>query len=94
MTTGTIVKMILGVLALTALLLIVTWLAGGFEGLSSHGVGAMIAGVLGSMLLGIGLMSIVFASSRSGHDQAAHDAAKSHFPNASKEKRHGPQAEG
>ncbi|MBC8038462.1 MAG: hypothetical protein H7X89_14715 [Rhizobiales bacterium] len=79
MTRAALIKIILGVTALTAVLLILTWLFGGFEGLSAHGIGALIAGTAGALALGIGLMTIMFISSRSGHDQAAHDAARSHF---------------
>ena len=79
MTRAVLVKMVFGVAALTAVVLIVTWLLGGFEGLSDHGIGALIAGTAGAIFLGIALMSIMFISSRSGHDQAAYDATRSHF---------------
>jgi len=70
MTRSILIKIILGASAITALLLICTWLVGGFAGLSGHGVAALIIGVVASMFLGIGLMVAVFASSRSGHDEA------------------------
>jgi len=79
-------KMILGAAALTAVILILTWLFGGFEGLSDHGIGALIAGTIGTIGLGIALMSVMFISSRSGHDQAAHDATRSHFEKPRTEK--------
>ncbi len=72
-------RMILGAAALIAVILIPTWLFGGFEGLSAHGIGALIAGTIGVIGLGIALMSVMFISSRSGHDQAAYDATRSHF---------------
>ena len=71
MTRSIVIKIILAAAAITALLLICTWLVGGFTGLSGHGVAALIIGVVASMFLGIGLMVAVFASSRSGHDEAA-----------------------
>lgn len=69
---------IFGAAALTAIILIFTWLFGGFEGLSDHGIGALIAGTVGAIGLGIALMSVVFISSRSGYDHAAYDATRSH----------------
>ena len=77
MTRAALGKMILGTAALTAGVLVLTWLFGGFEGLSDHGIGALIVGTAAAMFLGIGLMSIMFLSSRSGHDQAAYDATRS-----------------
>ncbi len=79
MTRATLTKMILGVGALTAAVLIVAWLFGGFEGLSDHGIGALVAGTAGAIFLGVALMAVVFISSRSGHDQAAYDATRFHF---------------
>ena len=75
MTRSILTKIILGAAAITALLLICVWLVGGFEGLSGHGVAALFVGTVASMFLGIGLMVAVFASSRSGHDEAASDHA-------------------
>jgi predicted phage tail protein len=77
MTRAILVKIILGACGITALLLICTWLVGGFAGLSGHGVAALIIGIVASMFLGIGLMVAVFASSRSGHDDAAGDSTAS-----------------
>lgn len=85
MTRSAITRIIIGVLLLAAGLLILTWAVGGFEGLSGHGIGALIAGTLISLAVGIGLMAVIFASSRSGHDQAVHDAAKAHFPDPSRD---------
>jgi hypothetical protein len=71
MTRSILIRIILGACAITALLLLCTWLAGGFAGLSGHGVAALIIGIVASMFLGIGLMVAAFASSRSGHDDVA-----------------------
>ena len=80
-----ITKLVAGILALTAVLLVLTWVAGGFVGLSGHGAAALILGALLSLAIGIGLMAVIFASSRSGHDQAVHDAAQAHFPTGPKD---------
>jgi len=73
MSRTTLLKIALGAGAVTILLLLCAWLAGAFIGLSGHGVMALILGTVISMFLGIGLMVAVFASSRSGHDEAASD---------------------
>jgi hypothetical protein len=69
-------------LALTLGLILValagTWLFGGFEGISGHGVAALIAGVVVSVAVAVGLMSLLFASSRH-HDDAAHEASRKQF---------------
>ena len=67
-------RIIIYVVVLTILVLGGTFLFGGFEGLSGHGVGALIAGVAVSLALGVGLMVLMYASSRE-HDEAAHRAA-------------------
>jgi hypothetical protein len=36
------------------------------------GIGALVLGSLGTLVLGGGLMALVFYSARSGHDEAAH----------------------
>ena len=66
------------VTALTLLVLAGTFAFGGFEGLSGHGIGALIAGVAVSFALGVGLMVLMYASSRE-HDETAHRAAKEGF---------------
>lgn len=68
-------RTIIYVVGLTLLVLGGTFLFGGFEGLSGHGVGALIAGVAISFALGVGLMVLMYASSRE-HDEAAHRAAE------------------
>ena len=44
------------------------WVQMGDVSLSWHGIVALVLGVLVSLGLGIGLMALVFYSSRSGHD--------------------------
>lgn len=70
MTRAVVLKILLGSLGVAVLLLLVAWALGAFVGLSGHGVAALILGTVLSMALGIGLMVAVFASSRSGHDDA------------------------
>jgi hypothetical protein len=73
-----ILKIIAIAAALALLALGGTFLWGGFEGLTGHGAGALIAGVIVSIVLGVGLMVLIFASNRQ-HDEAAHRAAKDNF---------------
>jgi hypothetical protein len=75
---GSIYKLIAGVVALIVVVLAGAYLFGAFEGMSAHGVGALIAGVAISIALGVGLMAAIFSSSRE-HDEAAHYAARDHF---------------
>ncbi|MFO1088215.1 MAG: hypothetical protein U1E46_01390 [Hyphomicrobiales bacterium] len=44
--------------------------------MSWHGVIALALGIGFSLLLGVGLMNLVYRSNRSGHDDAAHDVEK------------------
>ncbi|HTO82533.1 MAG TPA: hypothetical protein VMQ73_09880 [Methylomirabilota bacterium] len=57
-------------LAAIAVVLVLGWAANGFTtaGLSGHGVVAIVAGVTFTVLLAVGLMALVFYSSRSGQD--------------------------
>ena len=47
------------------------WVAMGDSPLSGHGIAALVLGVLASVALGVGLMFLVFYSSRGGHDEDA-----------------------
>jgi hypothetical protein len=71
-------KVIIIVLALTVLLLGGGYAFGAFEGIGWHGIGALVVGVTFSLALGVGLMVLMYASSRS-HDEDAHLAAKNTF---------------
>jgi hypothetical protein len=57
--------------AVVAVLLALWWLRSGGDEMSVHMVVATIAGVGLSVLVGTGLMALVFLSSSSGHDDAA-----------------------
>jgi Na+-driven multidrug efflux pump len=74
----TLYRIVLYVTALTLLVLAGTFILGGFEGLSGHGIGALIVGVAISFALGVGLMVLMYASSRE-HDETAHRAAREGF---------------
>lgn len=57
--------------AALALMFGLTWFFGFFDGMSVNGVIALILGVVLSTALGVGLMALVFLSSR-GRDEAVH----------------------
>ena len=48
--------------------------------ISLHGFIALGLGVLGSLVVGGGLMALAFFSNRSGHDQRVHDETGRHLP--------------
>jgi len=83
MTRGTILL----ILILLGLLGMAVWMAVGVWTMpemgvpvSGHGFIALALGGLGTLLVGGGLMFLVFLSSRSGHDQAVHDEAQKRLP--------------
>lgn len=47
---------------------------GNSPALSGHGLVALVVGAFGMLALAVLLMGLVFYSSRSGHDQDAHDS--------------------
>jgi hypothetical protein len=49
---------------------------GGGKGMSGVGIAALIGGGLGTLALGVGLMSLVFFSARRGYDDAADQKAR------------------
>ena len=61
----------MGLAALASVLLALIWLKSFGEPLSLHAQIATILGVGSTVLVGTGLMSLVFLSSRSGHDEEA-----------------------
>jgi hypothetical protein len=66
----------MALLALAVALLAVAWLASGDEPLRLHMVVATMLGVGFTMLVGTGLMGLVFLSNRTGHDDAATQGAQ------------------
>ena len=79
MSRSVLYKTIVYVVVLTLLVLGGTYALGGFEGLSGHGVGALIAGVALSFAIGVGLMVLMYASRE--HDEAVHRASRDDIDN-------------
>jgi hypothetical protein len=72
MATARILKLELALTAAAILLmLLLTWAFGFFDDMSVNGVIALVLGVVLSMALGVGLMALVFVSSR-GRDAEVH----------------------
>ena len=71
-------KVVAGTLLLALLTIAGTYVFGGFTGLSSGGVAALVLGVSFSYALGVGLMVAVFHSSRF-YDEDAHNATLDQF---------------
>ena len=70
---------IIGGTALLAVLTLAgTYVFGGFTGMRTGGIIALILGVTFSYALGVGLMVAIFHSSRF-YDDDAHNAARDHF---------------
>lgn len=69
--TGTVVALLLALLGLALVILYEGWSIAGGEGggsMSTSGWIAMILGIVATLGLGIGLMALVFYSSRQGRD--------------------------
>lgn len=66
-----LVLAIVGLLLLTIAWAISAWSIGGDVGMGKHGWIALGLGTFFSLLIGCGLMALMFYSSRSGHDDAA-----------------------
>lgn len=62
------------VLGAALLLVGVLWLVGGFEdlGVSGHGLVALVGTFVLVIIVGVGLMALVFYSHRSGRDEAVY----------------------
>lgn len=67
-----IVRIVAGAAAAIAMVILATWALGIFSRLSHIGAVALIAGTILTMGLGIGLMTLVFWSARSGRDEVAY----------------------
>lgn len=64
---------LLGGLLLATVLVVIRVMAGlGDVTLSGHGIAALILGVVFTLIVGGGLMFLIFYSSRRGHDDSAH----------------------
>ncbi|MFZ5676380.1 MAG: hypothetical protein ACOZAM_25755 [Pseudomonadota bacterium] len=80
-----LLRSLIWVFLLSAVTLGGAYVFGGFTGLSSRGGAALVVGVVLSYAVGVGLMIVLFHSSRF-HDERVHDAARDQFEK-SKEKR-------
>jgi heme/copper-type cytochrome/quinol oxidase subunit 2 len=68
MKTAAVIGSLLVILALAIAAAVYTWPIGDAE-MSGHGYSALIIGVVFTLVVGCGLMALVFYSSRSGHDE-------------------------
>lgn len=75
MESKSIVQIAAGTLAVIVVLIVGVAAFGGFAGLGSGGAFALVFGIAASLGLGIGLMALIFYSSRSERDEAVHFAA-------------------
>ncbi|MFZ3358138.1 MAG: hypothetical protein WCA56_03290 [Xanthobacteraceae bacterium] len=67
---------VLAILAASIWLAARTWIASSASPMSTSAVVAMILGVVFSVVVGCGLMALVFYSSRYGYDDRAYDATE------------------
>lgn len=63
-----LVIVLLAMLAIAVVVTLAMWNTMGDVEMSAHGIVALVLGVVLALGLGIGLMALVFYSSRSGHD--------------------------
>ena len=76
-----------GAVAVVILLIVVitqVWAGLGDSGMSTGGWVALVLGVLATLALGIGLMALVFISSRRGYDEAGRGPGQAGRPPAHK----------
>lgn len=66
-----IIAALLAFLAASAIYVVVAWQELGVNKMSGHGIAALIAGAVLSLLVGGGLMALVFFSARRGYDDEA-----------------------
>ena len=71
-----VARIIAGTIALILLLIISAWLSGGFAGMTAQGDVALVLGIVVTVGLSIGLMTLVFYSSRAGQDDIVDRAAR------------------
>jgi heme/copper-type cytochrome/quinol oxidase subunit 2 len=69
MKTAALLVALLSILALAIIGASLTWTSIGDAGMSGHGYTALAIGVVVSLVVGCGLMVLVFYSSRRGHDE-------------------------
>jgi cytochrome c oxidase assembly factor CtaG len=69
----TLMVALLAILAASAWLAVRTWIATSASPMSTNGYVAMVLGIVVSLIVGCGLMALVFYSSRYGYDDEAYD---------------------
>lgn len=70
--TGVAVAAAIAVVVALIALMTSAWTGFGDSGMSAGGWFALVLGVLATLALGIGLMALVFISSRRGYDERSH----------------------
>jgi hypothetical protein len=73
------VLILLGLLGATALVMAWAWSEIGDVEISGHGLIALGLGAGLTLLVGVGLMTLVFFSSRRGFDERAHDWSQNEY---------------
>jgi hypothetical protein len=68
------VGVLLGLLVAAALVMLWAWREMGDVEISGHGLIALALGAVASLIVGAGLMALVFFSNRRGYDDDAHQA--------------------
>lgn len=66
-----VIASLLGFLVAVVVFVVLSWQQMGVVQMSGHGITALIAGVVLSLVVGGGLMALVFLSARRGYDDAA-----------------------
>lgn len=66
-----VIGSLLGLLVAVVVFVVISWQEMGAVEMSGHGITALIAGVVLSLVVGGGLMALVFFSARRGYDEDA-----------------------
>jgi hypothetical protein len=86
MSRGTLLKIVLGTAAVILLVVLASWALGFYGGMNAAGIAALSIGIVLSAGLGIGLMALVFYSSR-GYDEAVYHVHLQDEPPPDEERR-------
>jgi hypothetical protein len=69
---GVLIAALVAILAASIYFALGLWNSVDFGGIPTSGYVAMALGIVFSLIIGIGLMALLFYSSRHGYDEAAH----------------------
>jgi len=72
MRTGVLIAALVAILAASVYFAFGLWNSVDFGGIPASGYVAMALGIAFSLIVGVGLMALLFYSSRHGYDEAAH----------------------